>query len=470
MIPDGIVSTGWPAVERVCREFGDEFDEWQRGLGRVILGRRADGIYAATVGGVTLSIPRQVAKTFLVGRIVFALCVLFPGLRVVWTAHRTRTATNTFRSMQAYARRPKVAAVVADIRRVNGEQEISFANGSIIMFGAREQGFGRGFDEIDVEVFDEAQILTEKALEDMVAATNQSRHPHGALLFFMGTPPRPVDPGEVFTQRRKAALAGEATDAIYVECSADPGADLDDQEQWRKANPSFPHRTPLRSMLRLRRNLPGDDSWRREGLGVWDEALDRPQPVIDPNRWAQLVVAAAPTDGPVGYGVKFSPDGLTVALAGGVRPPAGPIHVEGIEVRSMVDGTRWLLEFLLARRHTTVAIDGRAGAGALRDALVEGGFPRHRLIYVTAEQAVAAHAGFLTAVMDGAVSHIGDEAVAASVASAGRRRIGNAGGWGFETIDGGDVTLAESVVLAHFATARARTGRGAGVGREAVVL
>jgi hypothetical protein len=71
------------------------------------------------------------------------------------------------------------------------------------------RGFGRGFDEVDVEVFDEAQILTEKALEDMVAATNQSRHPHGALLFFMGTPPRPVDPGEAFTERRKEALSGE---------------------------------------------------------------------------------------------------------------------------------------------------------------------------------------------------------------------------------------------------------------------
>jgi hypothetical protein len=73
------------------------------------------------------------------------------------------------------------------------------------MFGAREQGFGRGFDEVDIEVFDEAQILTEKALEDMIAATNQSRHPHGALLFFMGTPPRPSDPGEAFGLKREGA-------------------------------------------------------------------------------------------------------------------------------------------------------------------------------------------------------------------------------------------------------------------------
>jgi hypothetical protein len=85
-----------------------------------------------------------------------------------------------------------------------------FRNGSKIMFGARSMGFGRGFDEIDVEVFDEAQILDSKALEDMVAATNQARHEHGALLFFMGTPPRPTDPSEAFSLRRTEALAGEA--------------------------------------------------------------------------------------------------------------------------------------------------------------------------------------------------------------------------------------------------------------------
>jgi hypothetical protein len=95
----------------------------------------------------------------------------------MWTAHRTRTSTKTFGSLQGMveAQEGRPAHVKA-LRTANGEQEIRFRNGSIIMFGAREQGFGRGFDEVDVEVFDEAQILTEKALEDMVPATNQSRH------------------------------------------------------------------------------------------------------------------------------------------------------------------------------------------------------------------------------------------------------------------------------------------------------
>jgi len=71
---------------------------------------------------------------------------------VVWTAHRTRTATNTFRAIQGYARRKKVASHIQHIRMANGEQEIAFRNRSLIMFGARESGFGRGFDELDIEV------------------------------------------------------------------------------------------------------------------------------------------------------------------------------------------------------------------------------------------------------------------------------------------------------------------------------
>ena len=212
VIPKGIVTTGWPRIEAQCAEMGVSFDEWQRGLGLIAFGKRKNGKYAASVGGVVMSIGRQIGKTFFVGMVVIALCVLFPNTTVLWTAHRTRTATKTFKTLQGYVRRKKVAPFLKQnrsngMRTANGEQEIEFANGSIIMFGARADGFGRGFDQVDFEVFDEAQILDEKALEDMVPATNQSTHPAGALLFYMGTPPRPVDKGEEFTNRRAKALS-----------------------------------------------------------------------------------------------------------------------------------------------------------------------------------------------------------------------------------------------------------------------
>lgn len=335
--PEGIVSTGFPAVEAKCRDLGIEFDDWQQGLGRLILGKRADGKYAATVGGVVMSIPRQVGKTFTVGAIIFALCILFPRLTVLWTAHHTRTSDETFQSMFALSLRRKVAPHIAARRRANGQQEIRFRNGSRIMFGAREQGFGRGFAEVDIEVFDEAQILNESALEDMVAATNQARHPAGALLFYMGTPPRPKDPGEAFTNKRTKALSGQSKDMVYVELSADRNASGDDRTQWAKANPSYPARTPPESMQRLRENVGSDESWFREGLGVWDEK--QTPAAIDPALWSTLADPSPPSPASPAFGVATAPDGSWTAVAVAWLRPDGLPHVMLADYRP---GSVWL--------------------------------------------------------------------------------------------------------------------------------
>src|SRR5690606_2706146 len=115
----------------------------------------------------------------LVAAIIFALCLLRPNLTVVWSAHRLRTAEETFKKLQAFARRKKIAPHVSKVILGSGEECIEFRNGSRILFGARAAGFGRGFDEVDVVVYDEAQILTDAALDDMIPATNQCRQETG---------------------------------------------------------------------------------------------------------------------------------------------------------------------------------------------------------------------------------------------------------------------------------------------------
>ena len=364
VIPSGIETTAWPRVEAQCAQMGVRFDGWQRGIGQIALGKRKSGKYAATVGGVTLSIPRQVGKTFLVGMIIIALCILCPGLTVLWTAHRTRTSTKTFKTMQGYVKRKRIAQHLKvsrsdGIRSTNGEQEIEFANGSIIMFGAREGGFGRGFDKVDIEVFDEAQILGEKALEDMVAATNQSEQPAGALLFFMGTPPRPSDPGEEFANRRSRAIAGRDKDMVYVEFSADDDADPDDRAQWEKANPSYPDRTPLEAMQRMRANLTNDDSFRREALGIWATSSPR---VIDEQSWSNIADAASmPTERLV-LAVDVAPNRSVAAVAMAGKRPDGLWHVELDEHRAGADWVvPWITDLASKNRLHAVVVDEMSG-------------------------------------------------------------------------------------------------------------
>lgn len=314
--PDTICKTVWPRVEAKGLELGLGFDWWQSQAGTVTLGYDLNGRYVATVGGVGMSIPRQVGKTYFVLAMIVILCILFPGLQVVWTAHHLRTSTKTFTALRGIARRKKVAPHIKSIRSANGEQEVEFFNGSKIMFGARAQGFGRGFDEIDIEVFDEAQILDTKALEDMIAATNQARHEHGALLFFMGTPPRPGDPSESFEQRRAEAWACEAEDAIWLEIGANPESDPNDRREWPGMNPSYPKRTPLESMLRLRKNLKDDDSWNREGRGIWDCDTASPETIFGPPEvWAGARTKQVP-DGVAALGLAMTADRSTLALVG----------------------------------------------------------------------------------------------------------------------------------------------------------
>ena len=51
VLPKDIVTTGWPKVEAQARLCGIEYDDWQRQLGRCILGKTSDGVYAAGIGG-----------------------------------------------------------------------------------------------------------------------------------------------------------------------------------------------------------------------------------------------------------------------------------------------------------------------------------------------------------------------------------------------------------------------------------
>lgn len=450
VIPSGIVTTGWPAVRDQCaRVFRIGFDEWQHGIGKISLAKRADGTYAASVGGVVLSIPRQTGKTYLIAWMVFALCTLNKNLTVVWTAHRTRTSDETFQKMRTMALHPRVKPhILGNPRQANGQQQILFTNGSRILFGAREQGFGRGFDKVDVLVLDEAQILTEAAMSDMVPATNAA--PNG-LVFLMGTPPRPKDPGEVFTNRRGDALAGDK-DTVFVEFSADEGARIIDWAQLAKANPSFPHRTSKTAILRMQKLLGSDEGFKREAYGIWD--TDSAKKALSFKAWeSRTVDASVKPKGRICYGVKFSADGSTVALAVGVREASESVHVEGVKVANMGEGIGWLVEWLAARAEqaSQIVIDGKSGAGALVEALAKAGVrPKSLVALPTLDQVISAHAMFKLAVAEGGLTHIGQAALDAEVESALQREIGRAGGFGWAAPNDGSVTLLDAVTLAFW--------------------
>ena len=410
--PSGIVSTGWGPVRRRCEALGVGFDPWQDGAGRLILAKRADGRYAATVGGVGVSAPRQVGKTYLVGGMTFALCIDQPDLTVIWTSHHARTAAETFLAMQGFARRPQIAPHIRAVYRGSGDEEVRFRNGSRILFGARERGFGRGFAGVDVLVCDEAQILTDKALDNLLATMNTAPN---ALPLFMGTPPTPTDPSEAFRRMRSDALSGESDDILWIEFGADDDADADDREQWAKANPSFPHRTPETSMLRLRRKLT-TDSWMREGLGVWDhDGLG-----ILPG-WGNLYLNAVPPP-PTAIGISVSLDAAWGSIASADLWDDGRVNLSAVDRRP---GTAWLVaeaKRIQAEHGCDVILDEKCPDATLIGALEDAGVT---VTTMKLPDVVAACSELVNRVRDGRVTHQRTTDLDDAVAVADWRDVGD---------------------------------------------
>lgn len=467
-VPTDIASTMWPSVLKTCVEkLGAEFDPWQDGAGRVIFAKREDGTLAAMIDGIGMSLPRQVGKTHLVGYTVFALCVNMPGLLVIWTAHHSATSSETFLAMQGMAQRAKVAPHVAQVFKGSGDEEIRFHNGSRILFGARERGFGRGIPGVDVLIFDEAQILSDKAMSNMLATMNTSKF---GLQLYIGTPPKPEDNSETFKRMRREALAGTLVDGAWIEFGADADAADDDRKQWRKMNPSYPKRTPQQSLLRLKRKLTPAD-WRREGMGIWDDDAEGSRR-WDAKLWDSAAVHSAPEGGVRSFAVAFSLDGSRVSTCGAVKHDDG-VHVEVISAYSgpTEAGVEQLADWLAERWRDTaaIAIAGASGA-ALRQALRDRKVPDVVIRTLTTTDYFAANTMTEDALRSGMVTHPsgGDgDVLDASVAIADAKRRGASGQWGWEsTIPDGDETPVEAFCAAYWA---ARTSKRV-PGRKQVLI
>lgn len=463
MQPEGIVATGWPRVRDTCANLGWRFDRWQDGTGRLILALRKDGLYAADT--VVMSIPRQVGKTYLLACIVFALCLLFPGLTVIWTAHRFKTARETFSSMKAMAASPLVEPHIRTVSNANGEEALYFRNRSRIMFGARENGFGLGFAGVGMLVLDEGQRLTTKAMDDLIPTMNTVENP---LVVIMGTPPRPTDPGEVFTMLRADALDGESQGTLYIEFSADEDADLDDRDQLRQANPSYPHRTSERAVRRMRKNLT-DDSFRREALGIWDKVTVN-KPVVSARRWRDMF-DIGPADGvkPDGFGVDMWYDREISVSACWVEGDLA--HVEEVWADSDVTATvNWIVEN--AGRRAEVLIAAESPATSLEPDLKRRGVR----VRTTSQPEYAKACGAVENRCNTdppTLTHGGQQRVTDAMAAARRHMIGAAGGWVWDKKDpAAKIQPAVSVTLALLAASRKRRRNGNQMSRrrEAVLL
>jgi len=453
VLPEGATKTlGGRYIDSVGK-LGISYDRWQEDLVRAISALRGDKWAARTC---VLSIPRQVGKTFLVGTLAFARCRETPGLTVVWTAHRFKVARETFQYLRSLALLPGSGVNSEDdISTAAGNETIRFANGSRIVFAARERGAIRGFSKVGLLVLDEAQILSDAALGDLMPTMNRADNPQ---LILMGTPPRPQDPGEAFTRLRNAALEGARDRAFYVEFSAARGADPQDRRAWRDANPSYPQHTPDDAIADLQVTLHPDD-FLREALGIWDDlGADW---VIPADAWRDAIdLRERDRSLPVAYGLDVSPNRSTAAIAAAYLLDDEKWRVEVIKTSL---GTDWLVPWLSSPDRKVAplvtVLDTGGPAGSLVQDLVSA---RVRLLKSAAADMKAACGLFYDGIVSGALTHLDDPVLTDALAGASQRQLLDSWAWSRKDSNA-DITPLVAATLAVYGLSRYRRRAGGSV-------
>ena len=414
-------------------------DPWQRTVVDCWLGRDETGAYNVTSAG--LAVPRQNGKNVcLEARELFGLVCL--GEHILHTAHQVVTSKKSFRRLAALftdRRHPEMMAMVRNIRWTNGEESIELTNGGAIEYATRSRERGRGFDGVSLLVYDEAQELTDDQMEAVMATLAASSTATRQILY-TGTPPYPGCPGEAFRRRRIVCIsepgAHDAWHEWSVEAENVEAIRLDDRSVWAAVNPALGLRLTEDFTAEELRTLPSD-GFARERLGWWSPVLTHAEAYAIPAElWDGCKSSEQkPESGKTAYGIKFSPDGAAVVLAGAISPAAGPARISLIERRPTSMGTRWLAQWLNERygQASCVVIDGRNGADVLVDRISSTWKAKASVIRPTGRDVVAAAGTLTDALAEGSVSwYAGQEILRESAVTATKRPI--SGGWGF----GGD--------------------------------
>lgn len=385
------------------------------------------------------SVPRQAGKS--VDGIVWALFLAaVMGYRVLWTDHNYSTTCEMLdRFRKILGRRPNdgygVKAfnrLVASANSKTAQEAFEFKNGGALAFSTRTKSAGLGYS-FDVVIFDEAQELAPEHVQAIMPTTSAGAK-HNFQAVYLGTPTRAGSHATSFSQMRSEAIGdGCGDDLSWVEWGADEVGDVLDEERLRAANPSLASGRADIDAIRagIRAMLPDELAAAQEYLGYWLPGASADF-AIPAEAWGACLVEEPMEGGRLAFGVKFSPDGRTVAVSWARAERGGRSYVELCDVAGTSPGTAWLSDMLLRNEEeiAVVVIDGKSGAAALAQRLRDGGFPTRAIEEGTPAKAQAAASMLVEEASSGTLSHIASPALDESAARSVRREIGK-DGFGF---------------------------------------
>ena len=410
--------------------------EWQTALTYDIMAVDDDGLWIHQKFGY--SVPRRNGKS----EMALARCIwgLKHGERILYTAHRASTAHSIWERLSRLC--VKCGVHIESSFRAFGKEHLYADTEGVIEFRTRTStgGLGEGFDLL---IIDEAQEYTPEQETALKYVVTDSANPQ-TILF--GTPPTAISAGTVFPNLRKHILQSESYASGWAEWSVPEMSDPNDVDLWYETNPS------LGTVLKERtiRSEIGDDGtdFNIQRLGLWIKYNQRS--AISRNEWEALQMSKMPKlTGQMFVGIKFGVDGNNVALAVAVRTADKKIFCEVIGCKPIRDGVDWMVDFIYRSGVKIVAVDGKSGTDILRDAMKEAKLKRPEVM--TVQQVIKANALFDMAMEQGTFAHMHQSAVTQVISNCERRKIGSNGGLGYaSSLDGADIALLESMIIAHW--------------------
>ena len=369
-------------------------DPAQRLVVEVMMAETADGRWAAATTGREM--PRQNGKGDEI-EVVELWGLVQRDEAILHTVHDA-----VLLATQAQQRMLGVLEGHPDLRRKvkrkwqgTGQQMIEMRGGGTIWYRTRTGGGGRGVDDVDRVVIDEAQHATNEHVEALSPTLLANSNPQmniagtagisGRSSWWWGIRKRALisDPGSF-------GYVGHSAERVWVDdhgrVRQDP-IDIEDRTLWRQANPAIAAGRGggmdflEEQFLRLSR-----DGFAREHLGRWDPEPSSGAGDIDMTVWQDLAIELDDAGRPVGsrpdpvaLAVTVSPDRRWGAIGLAGRREDGITH---IQIVKSAEGTGWLVPELVRLRDrwsARVGIVPTSPAGSLLAELAEAGVDAEEL-------------------------------------------------------------------------------------------
>jgi hypothetical protein len=428
---DGDESLGDQAAQLAARVGVPAFP-WQWIALRKILSRRPDGLWTHP-DCLTITTRQSGKSQVLLLRILFGLFVL--NERTVFSSQRWVTSESIYKRLKAIIEsRPSLQRRLAkDPSSSSSRAVIELRSGASVAFGVRSGDLGRGYDAVDLEIFDEIYDLTEA---EVAALTGAQLSAPNAQTIYASTPPvwgNHVN-CSVLSDLRRLGQQRQA-DLYFAEWGAPAGMARDDPEAWRLASPSFgviQKERDVRRMLAKATTPTARALFDADVLGWGDYPPDESESgaVISSEVWASMAATTPPElTGPIAVAIDRSQDRKTWAICAAQRTVEGKIHVECYpyqHLSSPADVVEKILDIVVDWNPDAIAIDARSPAAVIAPTLLAAEIEAE---LGNTTQIVLAAGAFLDACEAGTLSHSSQRVLDDGVVSAVKRPLAAGFAW-----------------------------------------